>query len=162
MLKYRICRCCELAHVVCIGHSIHVMTISDFGYPERLMRVPGTFVFAIVFSALIAASGASSPCIYLARLTPEATAQGFFAFRMYRLSGNLFVACLSWTSSLARFVCSIVVFVYGLHMTTLGNLEDETRRLLATVWSVSAANDVFIATNLVYWLHRRRGSAETG
>jgi hypothetical protein len=161
MLMYRICRCFELAHVVCIGHSIHVMTISDFGYPERLARVPESFVFAILSSALIAASGASLPCIYLAHLTPDATVQLFFAYRMYRLSGNLFVTCLSWTSSLARFVCSIVVFVYGLHMTTLENLEDQTRRLLVTVWSISAANDVFIAINLVYWFHRRRGSAET-
>ncbi|KAJ6606145.1 hypothetical protein DFH09DRAFT_3018 [Mycena vulgaris] len=136
--------CCELVHVVCIGHTIHVMTADDFGHPERFVRMPQTFMVAVLFSALIAAF-----------------VQGFFAFRIYRLSRLLYIPCLSWTLSLVRLICSLVVFATGLYMTTLQEFEAQSRHLLVTVWSVSALNDLLIAGTLVHWLHRLRGNPET-
>ncbi|KAJ6606144.1 hypothetical protein DFH09DRAFT_2960 [Mycena vulgaris] len=136
--------CCELAHVVCIGHTIHVMTVDDLGHPERLVRMPQPFMVAVMFSALIAAF-----------------VQGFFAFRIYCLSRLLYIPCLSWTLSLVRLICSLVVFASGLYMNTLQEFEAQSRRLLATIWSVSALNDLLIAGTLVHWLHRLRGNPET-
>ncbi|KAJ6540208.1 hypothetical protein DFH09DRAFT_1323225 [Mycena vulgaris] len=47
---------CELAHAICIGHSIYVITVSDYGHPERLVRILESSMVAVFFSAAIAAS----------------------------------------------------------------------------------------------------------
>ncbi|KAJ7144996.1 hypothetical protein C8R43DRAFT_561970 [Mycena crocata] len=136
--------CCKLAHVVCIGLSIQEMTISDYGHPERLVRLPQSFVVAVVFSGTIAA-----------------VVQGFFALRIYRLSKRLYIPCLSWALSLARLMGSLLAFVYAIHMTTVMNFEAKARSTIAAMWTISAANDFLIAITLVYWLYQHRANAQT-
>ncbi|KAJ6536438.1 hypothetical protein DFH09DRAFT_1091398 [Mycena vulgaris] len=67
--------------------------------------------------------------------------QGFFALRIYRLSKLLYILWLSWTLSLPRLICGLAAFVYGLRMVTFRHFEAQSQRLLATAWSVSAANE---------------------
>ncbi|KAJ7512714.1 hypothetical protein B0H11DRAFT_1947031 [Mycena galericulata] len=133
---------CELAHVICFGHTIYVMTISDFGQPERLAYPPETLFVAVIFSCVISAS-----------------VQGFFAFRIYRFSERLYIPCLSWILTVVRSVCSLIIFVAGLRMSTFPVFAAQMSRLLVTTWTVSAINDLLIAISLVYFLYRQRTSA---
>jgi hypothetical protein len=51
-------RVCEVAHAICVGHTLYVYTISDYGHPERIGGpAPKSFDVAILFSGAIAASG---------------------------------------------------------------------------------------------------------
>ncbi|KAJ7438231.1 hypothetical protein B0H11DRAFT_2294000 [Mycena galericulata] len=135
---------CELAHVVCIGHTLYVMTISDYGQPERLVHPPQTLPMAVIFSCAISAS-----------------VQGFFAWRIYRFSERLYIPCLSWILTVVRLVCSLRISVAGLHMSTFPDFEAQMSRLLVTTWIVSATNDLLIAISLVYFLYRQRTTART-
>ncbi|KAJ7441619.1 hypothetical protein B0H11DRAFT_2095734 [Mycena galericulata] len=143
-LKLLATQFCELAHVVCIGHTLYVMTISDYGQPERLVHPPQTLPMAVIFSCAISAS-----------------VQGFFAWRIYRFSERLYIPCLSWILTVVRLVCSLRISVAGLHMSTFPDFDAQMSRLLVTTWIVSATNDLLIAISLVYFLYRQRTTART-
>ncbi|KAJ7642908.1 hypothetical protein B0H17DRAFT_462778 [Mycena rosella] len=55
------------------------MTITYYGHPERLARVPDSLTATVVFSGLVA------PCV-----------QSFFAYRIYRLSNSWYIPCFCW------------------------------------------------------------------
>jgi hypothetical protein len=50
-------RSCEAAHVICIGHALYVMTISDYGHPELFARPPDSFIMTIILSGILAVCG---------------------------------------------------------------------------------------------------------
>ncbi|KAJ7494354.1 hypothetical protein B0H11DRAFT_933581 [Mycena galericulata] len=134
---------CELAHAFCLGHTIYIMTISDDGWPERLDRLPVTLFVTVVFSCAISTA-----------------VQGFFALRIYRFSGRLYIPCLSWILTIVRSVCSLKIFVAGLRMVSFVDLEAHISGLLDAAWSINAVNDLLIAISLVYFLYRRRATAK--
>ncbi|KAJ7859278.1 hypothetical protein B0H13DRAFT_2356172 [Mycena leptocephala] len=64
---------CEIAHAICLGHTLYVDTISEYAHPERVQGAPPkSFTTAIFLSGLIGA------CV-----------QAFFSFRIYGLSKTL-------------------------------------------------------------------------
>ncbi|KAJ7935282.1 hypothetical protein B0H13DRAFT_523022 [Mycena leptocephala] len=131
---------CELAHAMCIGHTLYMYTIIGYGHPERLIqRAPASLEAAVFFSGIIAA------CV-----------QSFFSFRIYALSNQLFIPCVTWALSLVRLVLSTVAFISGLQMVEIASYEAQWGWLAITLWSISAANDLTIAATLVYILARRR------
>ncbi|KAF7360504.1 hypothetical protein MVEN_00781200 [Mycena venus] len=136
LINYRIC---ELAHAICIGHTLYVSTISDFGHPERLVRAPESLSTAILFSGVV------GPCV-----------QAFFAFRIYRLSRSLWIPCVCWTLSFLRMLGSFSVFVFALQMVTLVAYEAQWGWLLSTILAVGATVDLIIASTLVYLLVQQR------
>jgi hypothetical protein len=49
---------CEIAHAICIGHTLYVWTISVYMHPESIFNFsPQSLVTTIFFSSLIAACG---------------------------------------------------------------------------------------------------------
>ncbi|KAJ7108577.1 hypothetical protein C8R44DRAFT_884641 [Mycena epipterygia] len=134
---------CEMAHAVCIGHSLYQMTVSDYGHPERLILIPRSLAAAVLFSGIIGAG-----------------VQAFFASRIYGLSKSLYIPCLSWTLSFSRLLGSITVVVYGFRIKTIPAFDMQWAWLLNSLWSVASANDLIIAATLVYWLNRQRPEAD--
>ncbi|KAJ7439363.1 hypothetical protein FB451DRAFT_1377974 [Mycena latifolia] len=134
---------CEMAHAVCIGHTLYGMTVSDFAHPELLILVPKSLAIAVMFSGIIGAA-----------------VQVFFAFRIYGVSKSLWIPCLSWTLSFLRLLGSIAVCVYGLRTKTIPEFEVRWAWLLNCLWSVASGNDVLIAATLVYCLSRQRTMAD--
>ncbi|KAJ7272976.1 hypothetical protein C8J57DRAFT_1506549 [Mycena rebaudengoi] len=128
---------CELAHAVCIGHSLYVMTITDFGHPERLVRVPQSIVAAFIFSALIGTS-----------------VQSFFALRIYRLLKTPYISYLCWTFSFLRLLLVVVGTAFGFSMESVAAFEAQFRWLLATVWisiSFMELGTVALLDKLISW-----------
>ncbi|KAJ7642913.1 hypothetical protein B0H17DRAFT_1216281 [Mycena rosella] len=125
--------CCELAHVICVGHALYTMTITYYGHPERLARAPDSLTATIVFSGLLA------PCV-----------QSFFAYRIYRLSDSWYIPCFCWGLSLIRLVGAAVVSVVGLKMVTFADFEAQWGWLIITVWAVGVADDLVVAGTLDY------------
>ncbi|KAJ6485528.1 hypothetical protein C8R45DRAFT_996912 [Mycena sanguinolenta] len=134
---------CELAHVVCIGHTIYVLLVSDLLHPERLSDVPKTLDISTLFNALVAMC-----------------AQGFFSFRIYRLSKRLFIPFLTWTLSFLFLVGTVVVFSMGLRSIPFVKFEDQLGWLMNTIWSIAAANDLIIALTLVFLLAKSRDESD--
>ncbi|KAJ6514520.1 hypothetical protein DFH09DRAFT_1374006, partial [Mycena vulgaris] len=135
---------CEIAHAVCIGHTLYQMTVSDYARPERLILIPKSLATAVFFSGTIGA------CV-----------QAFFSSRIYGISKSLPLPCLSWTLSFLRLLGSIIAGVYGLRTKTIPEFETRWAWLLNCVWSVTSANDLLIAGTLVHCLFRHRPMGDT-
>ncbi|KAF7289025.1 hypothetical protein HMN09_01350400 [Mycena chlorophos] len=136
---------CELAHVICITHALYILVITDFANPENIANIPPSLGASTVFNAIIALG-----------------VQGFFSFRIYRLSKSLVVPFISWTLSFLFLVASVAVFALAT-ILNLTKFEEEYGWLLDTTWSIAAANDLLIAVTLVvqfYWW-RQRDSEKT-
>ncbi|KAJ7114071.1 hypothetical protein C8R44DRAFT_881619 [Mycena epipterygia] len=132
---------CELGHIVCIAHTLYVMTISNFAHPERLGDIPQTLGVSTLFNAVVAV------CV-----------QGFFSFRIYRLSKTLYIPFLTCTLAFFYFAGTVVLFVFG-QTTPFTSVEVQWGWLLKSIWSVAAANDVILAATQVFWLWRRRDNS---
>ncbi|KAJ7609129.1 hypothetical protein FB45DRAFT_375565 [Roridomyces roridus] len=131
---------CELGHVVCIGHSLYSMTITDYAHPERLVNGPPVSL------------GAST----LLNAVIELCVQGFFSHRIYRLSKRLFIPCLTWTLSLLFLVGTTLGFIVGVCENTLMMTETKWTWLFYSIWGVGAVNDLIISATLVFWLYSKR------
>ncbi|KAJ7851101.1 hypothetical protein B0H13DRAFT_1905397 [Mycena leptocephala] len=47
---------CEMAHALCVGHTLYVYTISDYAHPERLVGpAPVSLEAGVIFSGIIGA-----------------------------------------------------------------------------------------------------------
>lgn len=135
--------CCEVAHAICIGHTLYQMTVSDYGHPERLFLIPRSLAASVLFSGIVGAG-----------------VQAFFASRIYGVSGSLYIPCVSWTLSSLRLLGSTMVCVYGFRMHTIPAFETRWSWLLSSLWSVASANDIIITATLAYWLYRQRPEAD--
>ncbi|KAJ7110614.1 hypothetical protein C8R44DRAFT_883745 [Mycena epipterygia] len=83
--------CGELGHLICIGHSLYVMVITDYGHPERLAHLPASLFVATSLGGLVSSS-----------------VQSFFAYRIYALSNSLWIPCICWALSVFRVVPSSI------------------------------------------------------
>jgi len=134
---------CELAHCICIGHTLYVLVISDFGHPERLITVPISLDTSTLFNAIVAMC-----------------AQGFFSFRIYRLCKRLYISLLTWTLSFLFLGGTAVVFVMGLQNLPFATFEEQWGWLMNALWAIAAANDLIIALALVFWLAGGRDESD--
>ncbi|KAJ7125277.1 hypothetical protein C8R44DRAFT_135983 [Mycena epipterygia] len=133
--------CCDLAHAICVGHTIYNFTISYYGQPEHLVRAPDSFTAGTIFSGLIA------HCV-----------QSFFSHRIYRLSNSWYIPCLCWGLSFIRLVFAMVASIEGIRMVTLVDYEQHWGWILTTIWALGAVIDLGIAGILVYLFYKQRSS----
>ncbi|KAJ6548771.1 hypothetical protein B0H19DRAFT_1265565 [Mycena capillaripes] len=130
---------CELAHALCIGHSLYVYTISDYLQPALLLAAaPKSLETTSIFSGLISA------CV-----------QGFFSYRIYSFSRKLCIPILIWALSFLRLLGNIVIFVAALGMKSLPGYVEQWQWLHTSIWSTSTANDLIIAATLVVLLRNQ-------
>ncbi|KAJ7863162.1 hypothetical protein B0H13DRAFT_2671493 [Mycena leptocephala] len=136
---------CELGHVICIGHTLYVLVITDIAHPDRL--ITGSFPQSLGASTLF--NAVLSTCV-----------QGFFSFRIYRLWKRLYIPLLAWTLSFLFLGASAVVFIVGQQSIPFPLFEAQWGWLLDALWSVAAANDLLIALTLVFWLVGQRDESQ--
>ncbi|KDR74778.1 hypothetical protein GALMADRAFT_280164 [Galerina marginata CBS 339.88] len=134
---------CELVHCICICQSFYFFTVSRYGNPEALSKLPMTFDVAILLSAIIAT-----------------IVQFFFIQRVRDLSGKPYIPMLCWTASSIRFVLTIVGASNAFKMITLSQYEAEWDWLYITVLVVDALVDLTIAMSLTYYLKKQRVNAQ--
>ncbi|KAF8194376.1 hypothetical protein K438DRAFT_1827871 [Mycena galopus ATCC 62051] len=135
---------CEVVHAICLGHTLYVVTISDYADlgPERVFgAVPRSFPAAILVSGIIGGS-----------------VQGFFAFRVYKLSQKLFVPIICWVMSALRAVMAALISITLLQETSLAKYEVQWKWAMTTLWSVSTVNDLTITMALVTILAGKRNT----
>ncbi|KAJ7758304.1 hypothetical protein B0H16DRAFT_1885309 [Mycena metata] len=138
----------EVGQAICIGHTLYVLTVVDYGHPERLAgNTPRSFPLAALFAGL------STICV-----------QGFFSLRIYLLSERRLVPILVALMLLFRLVDSGIIGATAFSETSVGSYEARWGWLFTTAWSVSAACDLIITGTLVAILIRQRtyGLRRTG
>ncbi|KAF8194404.1 hypothetical protein K438DRAFT_1934601 [Mycena galopus ATCC 62051] len=136
---------CEVGHAICLGDTLYILTISDYAHPrpERICGgVPKSFPVATFLSGIIGGS-----------------VQGFFAFRVYRLSKKLLVPISCWVMSALRVVMATVICVTLLRATSLVTYEVQWKWALTTLWSVSIVHDLTVTATLVAILMGERDNA---
>ncbi|KAJ7788417.1 hypothetical protein B0H14DRAFT_261837 [Mycena olivaceomarginata] len=136
---------CEIAHAICIGHTLYVWTISDYMHPESIFNFsPQSLITTVFFSSLIAA------CV-----------QGFLPFRIYGLSKKLYISIIIWAMALMRLLGSTVLFVAGLRIpSSIQRLTAQWEWLIMVICAVGAATDVATTAALVTILVRQRSFAQ--
>nr|GAT42703.1 predicted protein [Mycena chlorophos] len=130
-------RFCELAHVICITHSLYGLVITDFGQPQRITSIPISLSISAVFNAIVAM------CV-----------QGYFAFRIYRLSKSLFIPFISGLLSLLFLASSSAVCAVSTGPIPFATFEKQWGWLLDATWFIAAINDMLIAVTLVVLFYR--------
>ncbi|KAJ7119030.1 hypothetical protein C8R44DRAFT_982724 [Mycena epipterygia] len=135
---------CEVAHLICIGQPLYHATISDFENPQRILLVPTAVPISFLFSSI------TGTCV-----------QGFFSFRIYRLSKSLYIPAFSWMLSFLRVAFAILAVIYEGHSkVSIFTFEAQRAWILYIVWGASMVNDLIIAATLVYWLYQQRINAQ--
>ncbi|KAJ6580826.1 hypothetical protein B0H19DRAFT_485668 [Mycena capillaripes] len=134
---------CELGHVICIGHTLYTLVITDIVHPGNISAMPQSLNASTLFNAVVAT------CV-----------QGFLSFRIYRLWKRLYIPLLTWTLSFLFMGATAVVFTVGMQAIPFQMFEARWGWLLDSLWSVAAANDLIIALTLVYWLVRGRDDSD--
>ncbi|KAJ7636317.1 hypothetical protein FB45DRAFT_1024441 [Roridomyces roridus] len=138
-------RTCEAIHSACVGHSLYVYTISNFGNAERLIEaLPFTFDTAVLFASPITTS-----------------VQGFLTYRIYIVGGNrLILPGIFWGIATIRLIGCLAIFGTGVQMRSLLVFEGQTGWLMTSLWAVASANDIAITISLVYLLFRQRSEIQ--
>ncbi|KAJ7683932.1 hypothetical protein B0H14DRAFT_912656 [Mycena olivaceomarginata] len=131
----------EIAHALCVGHTLYVWTISDYAHPPDplLAAVPKSLDIAILFT------GGIILCV-----------QGFFAFRIYRFSRKISIPIIISILAFLRLVGAALLFAESWQMKSLDGYIAQWQWLANCGWSVSAANDLTITVTLVFLLYRER------
>jgi hypothetical protein len=132
----------ELGHTISVSHSLYTITVIDQDSPFKLLSAPKSLDTSILFSAFI------GPLV-----------QAWFAYRVLRLSGQLFIPILCWFLSFLRCAATVAVGVEALLSTSILQFEIDFKWLLTSILAVGAAVDVIIAASLCYYLRKHRATS---
>ncbi|KAJ6510536.1 hypothetical protein C8R45DRAFT_964440 [Mycena sanguinolenta] len=135
---------CELAHIVVTANTLYTISVLDFDHPEGLVYVPLPILVSFFINGII-----------------ECCVQGFFAFRIYRLSGRRYIPAVIWTLGFTQLLLSVLPLVSGTlqGLIPIAAFETQQTWVVYSTMGVSAANDLIIATTLVYYLYLERAHA---
>jgi len=85
--------------------------------------------------------------------------QAWFAYRVLKLSGTLFIPILCWFLSSLRCGATVTVGIEALLATSVLQFERDYKWLLTSILAVGAAVDVIIAASLCYFLRQHRATS---
>ncbi|KAK7007680.1 hypothetical protein R3P38DRAFT_3597181 [Favolaschia claudopus] len=138
---------CEFAQAVCISHALYKFTVVDYRNTDLITgRLPKSLDAAVFFAGLI-----------------EESVQGFFAYRILRISNRLLIPVAIWIFASLRLILSCVVFGITLRLGSLHSYYEHWSWLSLFLWSAGAFNDIFTTVVLLYLLcnHRAVGQKRT-
>ncbi|KAJ6464829.1 hypothetical protein C8R45DRAFT_496265 [Mycena sanguinolenta] len=129
----------ELCHSVASCHAIYFFTVTLAGFPEQ--QKPYSLASLFLFEPLV-----------------TALVQGFFACRIWLLSGRIHVSLICWSLALLRFVGGMAMAVEALLDVPLQpnyfHLQDVYGWLITSVLIFGAVLDVLIAVWLGFYIRQ--------
>jgi hypothetical protein len=153
----------ELGHTISVSHSIYIITVVDSDNPLKFISVPKSLDVGILFSAFI---GTCSPHqgfhILILTFCFKCTGpivQAWFANRVRKLSGKLYVPIICWILSFLRWAATVAAGVEALLATSVITYVTQFRWLLTFILAVGAAVDVIIAAALCFHLKQHRSTS---
>ena len=85
--------------------------------------------------------------------------QAWFAYRVLKLSGKLYIPVLCWFLSFLRCAATVAVGIEALLSTSVLKFEKDFKWLLTFILAVGAAVDVIIAGSLCYFFRQLRATS---
>ncbi|KAJ7494005.1 hypothetical protein FB451DRAFT_1215834 [Mycena latifolia] len=133
----------DVGHTIALCHTLYTITVTQYGQPEKLIIPPLSLDTAILLSGFIGP-----------------LEQGWFTYRLYRLSNQLTLALFCTLLAGARFVGIIWLSVIALHAYPLPEYTLRAGWLIEAIVIVSATLDTVLVTALCFYLSswRRDGS----
>ncbi|KAJ7745367.1 hypothetical protein B0H16DRAFT_1558616 [Mycena metata] len=125
----------DLGHSVAICHTLYTVTVTQFGQPESLLIPPLSLDTAILLSGFIGP-----------------LEQGWFTYRLYRLTKRVPLPLLCMSLALARFVGIIGLSTIALHAYPITEYNERAGWLIEAIVIVSAALDTILVSALCYYL----------
>ncbi|KAJ7197414.1 hypothetical protein GGX14DRAFT_471281, partial [Mycena pura] len=133
----------ELAHSICSWHGMFLVTVTFYGQPSHILDPPVTIVLISLFAGIIVV-----------------LVQGFFCFRIYRLSGRklwLPIFCFVLAVSPLMFSLKILaIFIESGEFSSL--LQGTGKILLTTATALVPVEHGAVAGVLIYYLLKMKRS----
>ncbi|KAJ7136133.1 hypothetical protein C8R44DRAFT_769776 [Mycena epipterygia] len=129
----------ELMHTVLTCILTYAKTVSFFGDFGEVSRINRSLSFSFVVSAAIGPS-----------------VQGFYAYRILRLSGHRFIPIICWILCSLQVINTMAVSVTSFNIPTVYEYKDRLGWLITSSLSISASTDVLITSTTCYFLRLQR------
>jgi hypothetical protein len=129
----------QLGHFVCMISILWTMTVSTYGDLSQLKVLPLAADLAIPLSAFTAF-----------------IVQSFYAFRLWKLTQNIFLPILCEIISVIAQVSTLILSSYAFSMTDLTTFEDDRIVLITLSLIARAVCDIITTISLVWSLRKKR------
>ncbi|KAJ7913373.1 hypothetical protein B0H13DRAFT_2326357 [Mycena leptocephala] len=136
-LKFAVdlCWALDFGHTIAICHTLYTITVTQYGHPELLIIPPLSLDVSILLSGFIGP-----------------LQQGWFTYRLYKLTNKpvlpLFCMCLA----IARFVGIIGLSTIALGTPPIPEYNRRAGWLIEAIVIVSASLDTILVSSLCYYL----------
>ncbi|KAF8167249.1 hypothetical protein B0H34DRAFT_8039 [Crassisporium funariophilum] len=130
----------EFAHTICICQALYEVTVTQYGRPELLDIPPQSLNVAVLFSGFIGP-----------------IEQGWFAHRIYKFSGKIYLPLFCSMLAIVRWIGSVTIAIVAFHRLTVEVYYENWSWLLTTILVIGAFTDVILAVALCYYLSQWRG-----
>ncbi|KAJ7493208.1 hypothetical protein B0H11DRAFT_2005368, partial [Mycena galericulata] len=123
----------------CVCQGVYTQSVSDFGHPASLLFTPWSLNAAFLIGSLI-----------------ERSIQAFFATRVYRVTGALYVSIILWMIVAFFLALSLKVFQESIQDSSFVLAAQKNGWLLSVLFFGDASFDVVTATVLCYYLKKQK------
>ncbi|KAJ6454142.1 hypothetical protein C8R45DRAFT_1222910 [Mycena sanguinolenta] len=129
------CACLDFLHTLAICHTLYTVTIIQYGEPQLLLVPPLSLDTTILMSGFIGP-----------------LEQGWFTYRLYKLTKRLPLPIFCICLTIARFVGLLGLSEIALHQYTLPEYYQRASWLIEAILILSAVLDTTLAASLCYYL----------
>jgi hypothetical protein len=146
----------QLGHFVCMISILWTMTVSTYGDLSQLKVLPLAADLAIPLSAFTAFIVQVSGFEHIPFFVAYGQCQSFYAFRLWKLTQNIFLPILCEIISAIAQVSTLILSSYAFSMTDLTTFEDNRIVLITLSLIARAVCDIITTISLVWSLRKKR------
>lgn len=131
----------QLGHLVCVISMLWTMTVSTYGDPSQLTVLPLAADLLIPLSSLT---------VFIV--------QSFYVFRLWRLTGNVFLPILCQILSVIAQIAAFLLTGRAISMTDLTNFGNNQMPLIELSFVARAVCDLITTAGIAWGLRMKRDS----
>ncbi|KAJ3808708.1 hypothetical protein F5876DRAFT_78481 [Lentinula aff. lateritia] len=133
----------ELGHTVTSLHALYIVTVTDFGQPQLITKLPDSINVTLLFEGMI-----------------TIVVQGFFITRVQRLSKvHKMIIRFFWICAVLRFAASVALTIFGIQTDSTTTYVADWSWLLTTLFALGAFVDLGVALALCVYLYSQRSTS---
>ncbi|KAJ3914769.1 hypothetical protein F5877DRAFT_82461 [Lentinula edodes] len=133
----------ELGHTVTSLHALYIVTVTDFGQPQLIVKLPDSINITLLFEGMI-----------------TIVVQGFFITRVQRLSKvHKMIIRFFWICAVLRFAASVALTIFGIQTHSTTTYVADWSWLLTTLFALGAFVDLGVALALCVYLYSQRSTS---
>ncbi|KAG1751392.1 uncharacterized protein EDB91DRAFT_1298172 [Suillus paluster] len=131
----------QLGHFICVISTLWTMTVSTYGDPSQLIKLPLAIDLAIPLTGLT---------VFVA--------QSFYAFRLWKLTRNIFLPILCEMISVVAQTATFIITAGAISMRNLESFGEGQTRMIELSFIARAACDLITTASIAWFLAKKRNS----